>query len=215
VAFRDIGNLLSADYNTRDNVTREEVKVLNIQTLKDAQDAGQSIMLKRGFEFTLPYADVITDMDFTGTEYTILDQQVPFYQIAIHGLVNYTGAPINIAADWETELLDCAQYGAGLNFTVMAEEGTVVQETWHSGLYGASYGDWADDVKKIISDYQTAMAGLNAEKIVDHEILTSDVTVTTYENGRKVYVNYGRNEFIAPDAVVPARSYVVSGGENG
>ncbi|MBQ3079845.1 MAG: hypothetical protein IJC48_07610 [Clostridia bacterium] len=212
VAFRDIGSLLSADYNPKALVTREQVKQMNIETLKEAKDKGQLVLIKEGFDFAIPYADRITDMDLDGTAYSILDASVPFYQIALHGNVEYTGLPINISQDWETELLNCVQYGAGLNFTFMAEDAKIVQETYHSGLYGAYYTDWAEDVKKIVNDYQTSMKGLNQIEIVDHEIL-GDVTVTTYADGRSVYVNYGFEDCTVEKNVVPARSYFVAGGD--
>lgn len=212
VAFRDIGSILSADYNPKALVTREQVKQMNIETLKEAKAAGQLVQVKEGFDFTLPYVDRITDMELIGTRYSLIDASVPFYQIALHGHVEYMGLPINITADWETELLDCAQYGAGLNFTFMAEDAKIVQETAYSGLFGASYDEWKDDVKKIVNEYQAAMAGLNRAEIVGHEVL-GDVTVTTYEGGRSVYVNYGFEDYAVENTVVPARSYIVTGGD--
>ena len=212
VAFRDIGSLLSADYNPKDLVTREQVKEMNIETLKEAQAKNQLIQIKEGFDFALPYATMVTDMNLTGNNYTIIDSSVPFYQIAIHGNVEYTGQPINTSADWETELLNCAQYGAGLNFTFMAEDAKIVQETYHSSLYGSYYTGWAETVRKIVNDYQTSMKGLNQIEIVDHEIL-GDVTVTTYADGRSVYVNYGFEEFTVGENTVPARGYIVVGGD--
>lgn len=212
IAFRDIGSILSADYNPKALVTREQVKQMNIETLKEAKDAGQLVQVKEGFDFALPYVDRITDMDLVGTRYSLIDVSVPFYQIALHGHVEYMGMPINITADWETELLDSAQYGAGLNFTFMAEDAKIVQETTYSGLFGASYDEWKDDVKKIVNEYQTAMEGLNQIEIVGHEVL-GDVTVTTYEDGRSVYVNYGFEDYAVEDTVVPARDYIVTGGD--
>lgn len=212
VAFRDIGSLLSADYNPKDLVTREQVKEMNIETLKEAREKNQLIQIKEGFDFALPYADMVTDMNLIGNKYTILDASIPFYQIAIHGNVEYTGLPINISADWETELLNCVQYGAGLSFTFMAEDAKIVQETYHSSLYGSYYTDWAETVKKIVNDYQTSMKGLNQIGITDHKIL-GDVTVTTYADGRSVYVNYGFEEFTVGENTVPARGYIVVGGD--
>ena len=214
VAFRDIGNLLSADYYASEMVTREQVKQMNVSSLLSAKEAGQAVMIKEGYDYAIPYADLVTDMDLNGVEYSLLDKSIPFYQIAIHGAVSYTGEPINLASDWQTELLRCAEYGAGLNFTFMAEDTKLLQDTFHTGYYGAYYGSWKEEAAKLISDYQTAMAGLNQRRIVGHEALDKDVTVTAYENGAKVYVNYGTEDFQAGSVTVPARSYKVEGGEN-
>jgi len=126
-------------------------------------------------------------------------------------MVDYTGQPINLSADWQTELLRCAEYGAGLNFTFMEESGVILQETNYSGYYGACYDDWAEDAAAIINAYQKDMAGLNQQSIVSHEELAHNVTVTGYEDGTLVYVNYGTEDYSAGKQLVPARSYLVVG----
>ncbi len=213
VAFRDIGNLLSADYNVNEMVTREQVKQMNVSSLRQARDAGEAVMIKEGYDYAMPYADVITDMDLNGVEYSILDASVPFYQIAIHGAVNYTGKPINLASDWRTDLLLCAEYGAGLNFTFMAEDTWVLQDSFYTTYYGAKYDAWKEDAYALIADYQADLAVLNTQRIADHRILDAYNRVTVYENGAKVYVNYGTEDYQAGDVLVPARGYVVEGGE--
>lgn len=213
VAFRDIGSILSGDYNAKANTTRVESLALQLEAVAEAKAAGQLIMVKEGFDYILPHADAVTDMTLRGTQYSIIDENVPFYQMAIHGTVEYTGSPINLSADWQTELLECAEYGAGLNFTFMHEDAKMLQETYHASYYGAHYASWEDEAKAIIADYQAQMAGLNAQEMVDHQILARDVVVTTYANGAKVYVNYTYAAYEAEGVTVPARSYIVVGKE--
>lgn len=213
IAYRDIGSLLSGDYNPRNVTTREKVKAMNLEILQKTADAGMAVMVKEGFDYVLPYADLITDMDLKGTEYSIIDEKVPFYQIAIHGAVDYTGMPINLASDWKNELLKCAEYGAGLNFTFMAEDAKILQDTFHSGYFGADFNSWKEEIGAIVNAYQADMAGLNQAVITDHEILAEGVTVTVYDNGTQVYVNYTDADYTAGGAVIPARSYHVAGGE--
>lgn len=212
VAFRDMGSLLSGDYNVNDLTTREQVKQMQIVSLMGAKAAGQAVMIKEGFDYAMPYADLITDMDLKGTPYSIIDASVPFYQIALHGAVSYTGRPVNLANDWWTELLRCAEYGAGLNFTFMARDTKILQDTSYTGYFGAYYDAWDEEALQLINEYQKAMAGLNAQEIVDHELIMPTLSVTTYENGTKVYVNYAAEDYEADGVKVPARSYIVEGG---
>ena len=213
VSFRDVGNLLSADYNPKRTVTREEVKSMNIDTIKEAQANGQNVMIRMGNDYAMPYATIITDMDLTGTAYSILDKNVPFYQIALHGMKDFTGEPINLAGDYMTEFLRCVEYGAGLNFTFMHKEGEVLQDTYHSNFFGANYESWAENAAEMIAKYQADTAGLNQQRIVSHELLSADVAVTGYADGTKVYVNYGSAEYAQNGVQVPARSYTVERGQ--
>lgn len=213
VSFRDIGYLLSADYNPKRTFTREQVKDMNIQSMQEAQEKGQSVMIRMGNDYAVPYASIITDMDLTGTNYAIIDEMVPFYQIALHGMKDYTGEPINLAGDYLQEFLHCAEYGAGLNFTFMAEDTQVLQDTFHTNFFGAGYDYWAEDAVAMINRYQADMAGLNQQRIVSHDRLTDLVTVTGYEDGTKVYVNYGSEDYAADGVTVAARNYTVERGE--
>ncbi len=213
VSFRDVGYLLSADYNPKNTTTREEVKAMNVQSLKDVKANGQKNMIRVGNDYAVPYADIITDMDLAGTAYSIIDQAVPFYQIALHGMKDYTGEPINLAGDYMQEFLRCVEYGAGLNFTFMAEDARVLQDTYHSNFFGADYSQWADDAAEMIARYQSDMAGLNQQRIVSHEKLTGFVTVTGYEDGTKVYVNYGSEDYAEGGVSIPARNYSVERGQ--
>ena len=212
IAFRDIGNLLSADYYKNDTVTREEVKALNIETLKKAQDLGLKISIKKGNDYAISYADLITDMNLTGRKYAIIDQAVPFYQIALHGLKNYTGEAINLAGDYQNALLESAEYGAGLNFTFMKADTNILQDTAYSCYTAGSYDRWKEDALPMILRYQSEMSGLNSQRITGHEFITNDVHITTYEDGTRVYVNYGGKDYSAGAVKVPARDYVVERG---
>ena len=212
VAFRDIGYLLSGDYNSKKNVTREQTIAMNIENMQAAAAAGQQVMIRQGNEYALPYVDIVTDMDLIGTRYSILDQQVPFYQIAIHGLKDYTGKSMTTSGDMRIELLYCAEYGSGLNFTFMAEDAKVLQDTTHSGFFGTQYSSWAEDITQMALQYQEDMAGLNQQRIVEHARLSETLTVTGYEDGTKVYVNYGKLDEAYEGVQVPAMSYYVERG---
>ena len=213
VAFRDIGNLLSADYYNRNTVTREQVKRMNVDVLKDAIASGLKVSIKEGNDYAVPYADLITDMNLTGNAYAIIDRRIPFYQIALHGIKNYTGGAINLAGDYQTSLLECAEYGAGLNFCFMEADNTIVQDSLYSCYTSSGYERWKDQVIPMILRYQSEMAGLNRQTIANHKYLTGEVVVTTYEDGTRVYVNYSNRDYDAGTVQVPARDYLVERGQ--
>ena len=212
IAFRDIGNLLSADYEDNGMMTREQVKAMDIQTLEDAVATGMKIIIKEGNAYSIPYADLITDMNLSGNSYALLDYGVPFYQIAIHGLKDYTGEAINLAGDSQTLLLESAEYGAGLNFSFMYMDTKVLQDSVFSCYASAGYLPWKEEAMAIINRYQTEMSGLNRQAITGHERLNEDVAVTVYADGTKVYVNYGAREYSDGAVTVPGRDYLVKRG---
>ena len=212
IAFRDIGNLLSADYYPRELTQRERVRDMNVETMKEAAAAGLRVTIREGNDYAVPYADLITDMNLTGQNYAILDERIPFYQIALHGRKDYTGEAINLSGDFMTTLLECAEFGAGLNFTFMAEDTRVLQDSFYSCYTASGYENWKAQILPMIQRYQRETAGLNRQKMTGHKRLAENVVMTMYEDGTKIYVNYGRDDYTAGSLKLPARDYKVERG---
>ncbi len=209
VSFQDIGMDISSDFYRKEMHSREDTKNKNKELLKSMDT--KKVMINMGNDYAVPYVDMVTNMDLRGTEYTIIDANVPFYQIAIHGYIDYTGHPINICGDEQEELLQSAEYGAGLNFTLMSESSFALQKTLYSEYYGCEYAAWRDRMISMCKRYNEEMGHCFNQEIKDHEVLSSYVRCTSYADGTKVYVNYSFTEdYTAEDGtVVPTRDYVV------
>lgn len=208
VSLEDVGRDLSSDFSA-DGATRRQAALDSQRAqLKELRDGGMRIMINGGNDYAMPYSDMITNMDLGGAGYTIIDKAVPFYQIAIHGYVNYTGESLNLAQNWEEELLQSAEYGAGLSFTVMRETAFILQNTQYTKYFGADYAAWHDRMVEIYRRYDEELGGIFGQRITGHERLGDSLACTTYEDGTKVYVNYGYTDVTAEDGThVAARDY--------
>lgn len=209
VSFRDVGNLLSANYDSKDLTTREEARLMEMAKLSELREKGQLVMTRSGNDYAAVLSDIVTDIDLDGSQYRILDEVVPFYPAALHGSLPYTGAAINLSEDQEELLLRSAEMGASLQFSLMASNVQELQDSWFSDYYGADVSIIYDDMIKTINDYNAAMSGTFNQKMTDHERFGS-VTVTEYENGTRVYVNYGYTDAEVDGLSIPARSYTTA-----
>ena len=213
VSFRDTGDVLSADYNKRKLVTREESKKLQTESLKSIKDSGLGIMINSGNSYVAGYADFITNMDLSGAEYSIIDETIPFYQVALHGYVNYSGEAINLSGDYEKAILESAEAGASLQFVFMKEEATKLQNTLYSKYFGADFSAWETQAVEIYQEYNEKLGHIFNQTITDHYKVSDSVTATVYEDGSIVYVNYGLKDYSTDGLVIPTRSYIVEGGK--
>ncbi len=210
ISFRETGMDLSADYYVDDMRSREEVLHQQVEEFKKLSDAGQKIMINMGNDYAAIYSDMITNMDLQGSEYTIIDTYVPFYQMALHGFVNYTGEALNLTGETEDELLRSAEYGAGLSFTLMNETAFVLQKTLYTEYFGSDYAAWHDQLVEIYTRYNAELGHTFNQKMTGHEQITAELSCTMYEDGTKVYVNYSYLDLTTEDGiVVPARDYKV------
>lgn len=209
-SFADSGMDISSDFYRKNYYSRQSVKNLQEEQLKKANDGGTNVMINMGNDYAVPYSKMVTNVDLKGNSYTILDECVPFYQIAVHGHVNYTGEPVNICGNTQDAILYAAEYGAGLSFTLMRESAFALQKTLYTQYYGSDYEAWYGDMVDIYTRFNTQLGHVYNQEITDHINYTQELSCTSYEDGTKVYVNYGYTEGVTPDGVsVPARDYLV------
>ncbi len=210
-SFQDLGDDLSSDFYRKKTNSREAVLKSQVEQLEKYNDGGTPLMINGGNDYAVPFCQMVTDMDLRGSEYTIIDECVPFYQLAVHGRVDYTGRAINTCGNMENEILYSAEYGAGLCFELMKESSFATQKTLYTEYYGAYFDAMKDNIIAIYTRFNNELGHTFNQEMVGHENLSADVSCTEYADGTKVYVNYGYSDFTADGGVkVPARDYVVT-----
>ena len=209
VAFSDIGYLLAADYYQKNLITRSEVLKMQQDKLNDINSSGAGVVVNHGNDYVLPYVDFVVGLELKGREYHIIDHSVPFYTMAIHGLVNYSGNPINLSGDFQAEILRSAENGAGLSFVFMNKPTSYLQNSNYTYFFGTDYNLWKEEAYNIYSRYENELGHTFDQYLIDHEIIDKGVVVSTYEDGTKVFVNYNNFDFITGDITIPANDYLV------
>ena len=208
VSFRDNGNILSSDFNERRLSTRATEAAKQLDQFNNAVDKGLGIMINGGNDYAVRSADFITNIPLHGNKYAIIDAFVPFYQIALHGYVNYAGNPINLAYEKDQLILESAEAGAGLQFSFMNSKSERLQETNYTEYYASNFDSWKEKFEEIYNEYNSKMAPVMNSPIVGHEFVGENVTKTTFENGYEVYVNFGYANYITPSGkFIPERDY--------
>ena len=210
LSYEDMGSDLSSDFYKKKIYSRQAVMELEEEKFEKVDDDSDvKIMINRGNDYAVAYADIVTNMDLKGNSYTILDESIPFYQIAIHGYVDYTGKSLNNSGDDVEELLKSAESGAGLAFTLMKESAFALQKTLYTEYYGSDYSAWSDRMIEIYNRYNKELGHTFNQEIVNHEKISDDLSMTEYADGTKVYVNYDYADVSYDGFVVPARDYLV------
>ncbi|NLK74143.1 MAG: hypothetical protein GX288_02495 [Clostridiales bacterium] len=209
LAFYDIGHYISGDYNPKNNISRQDVINMQQEKMQELIASGKGIIVNHGNDYVIPYVDFVTNMDFKGNMYHIIDHAIPFYSIALHGLVNYSGKAVNLAENYQDMVLKSVETGAGLSFTFMKEPVSTLQESNYTSFFAADYDQWIGKAYEIYSRYEEELGHCFNQYITDHEILSEKVMVTSYEDGTKVYVNYSNTDFAYNGLNVPARDYIV------
>jgi hypothetical protein len=209
IAFRNMGATLAGDYNERRFVSREASMKMRQEKFDALKKSAVNLMFLTGHAYAMPWADFIVDIPLDDQGFGITDVPVPFYQIAIHGLVPYTGKAINLAEDYTKHFLKTVESGAGLYFSFITEETAVLQETKFRQFYANEYHKWVRDADALYRRFAADFGHLFNQAITDHVILSPGVTVTSYEDGTRVIVNASDTGVSYVNRNINANSYMV------
>ena len=210
ISYRDNGKILSSDFNKNHVTTRAAARQAQQDKMQDANEKGLGVMVNAGNDYSLSYVDFITNMEFHGNEYAIIDKTVPFYQIALHGYKNYAGSPINLGYEKDQLILESAETGAGLYYSFMQASSKKLQESNYTEYYSSCFDSWKDEFEDSYNRYNKELSVVSNSLIVDHEYVSDQVTKTTFDNGKVVYVNFGYTDYwTASGKHIPERDYRV------
>jgi hypothetical protein len=204
--------LTLSDANDRYPLSREGFAATWMAIARLAQDQFGAVAMTGGNSYAVPYADRLDGVPMDSTHYDFVDETVPFYQIAVHGLVAYTGEPYNLISDGQRVFLRQVEYGAIPLFVLTRENSALLYRTPANELWSSEYGFWRDDV---IRQYRAVeqTAPLIGQFIVDHGRLSDNVYQTVYEEGTRVIVNYGAQPYAIGSVQVPGQDFIVFQGE--
>ena len=204
LAFTDMGNRLYS-HNADSVLFRQDTKALSVAQLQ-TYAASQSLILTDPFEAALPYAAAIVDLPAAKVT-KVIDQSVPFYQMAIHSLIDYSAAPINEAVDVTTAVLYCAETGSIPYFKLFAAAQDSLTDTKFSQMYSHGFYTWQDTVVSVWQRLSELYAQVGDLPITDHCCLRDGVYRTVYGDEIVVYTNYNTNAETVDGVTVEAEDF--------
>ena len=214
ISLKGLSSDVFSDFDQFEGVTRDVALDKNIEAIKKAYDAGYSIMAHGTNFYMLEYATDITNAPVSSSFYYIADYSVPFYNMVIHGYKSYSTVPINTSDDYMTMYLRAIEAGSNLNFELMMAPNSAIKDIEYVSFYSMNYDLWRDIILELYTKAEAQLSGLQDKTITDHGYLAQDVSVTTYSDGTKVYVNYNTSDYVDGDLTVGARDFVVVRGGN-
>ena len=199
---------LYSDYLEERYTDREAAISLYESSFNEAVSGGIAMMGDNANAYAFPYLNQMINVPLYSNRYRILDREIPFYQMVIHGSLSYSGEALNMSDDYETSLLKSVECGAGLHYLWIYKDNSLLKETDYDDLYSVQYSSWKE---KAVSDYarvNEVLQGLTDVSIVSHELLSEDFVKVTYDNGTRIYVNYSDSAITADGVTVEARSFI-------
>lgn len=208
-SFYSLGQYVTYNYSSDNTLTKSQCKKIWQDMLAKADKEYDKVIVQGGNQYALQYADKVTNIPYADSGYRITTDSVPVYQIAVHGLVNYTGSAGNLSSDLNGEKLKWVEYGYVPYFELTYNGSEELMHTEYSQLFSSTFSAWLDEATAIYKDYNKNLKDVWNAYIVDHEEVSDGVYKVTYDNNKVVYVNYNDKEAKVDENVVEANSYLV------
>ena len=160
--------------------------------------------------YAFPYASAILDVPLTSNRYLLESRSVPFYTMALHGLVPMSGASINAAEDSRTAYLRALETGVGIQYTLGMRNVDLAAEA------GSAYGYctaslWMDEAVANWKEASGYLRQVSNQAVVSHEQLATGVYRTVFANGLGVIVNYNDTDAVVDGQAIPAKGFAPIG----
>ena len=209
VSFESLSSMAYSDFGYPEYYVKANMSKQVAAINESFKNNGYKIAASGSNAYSAVLADVIFNAPLNSSKQEIFSADVPFYQLVFKGKTELTSEPVNAGISYQTKKLMALEGGASMLFTLSANYNSTATLSYHKDIYGARFeGNKATMVAAAeeLSDYYNSISG---QTIKDHQLITKDVRLTTYENGVKIYVNYSEDDFTTADGVVKASDYLI------
>lgn len=211
VALRDLGSEVHSDKKRSGMIDREQALDVVKGQLALLDGTEKDILVDQANDYAWAVADDITDLPLRDNEYVIVDENIPLYEMIVHGCIDYCGAVYNLAdtASEQELLLTMIEYGAAPHFLFTWQETSEMKYSGVNQFYTTCFDTWKDRAAEVYGELSDVLGPVTGQQIVSHEILSEGVRKVVYSDGTAIYVNYGDAPARVDGVSIPAMGYAV------
>jgi hypothetical protein len=210
-SLRDMGDILASDRRRTEVIHREQAKEIVRHSFELLREQGKPLMVSGGNLYSVKYADDLINMPLAHNAFYVIDEEIPFYQMILHGRINYAGTPINLsdAFDENQIVLRLLEYGAAPHFAFTYRSASDMKYTGLNSKYSTLYNNWNEMAVRIYHTVNETLGPVSGAEMQKHEILKDGLRRITYSNGVEIIINRSNTEQVLDGEVLAPMSFVV------
>lgn len=215
VSLSTLGNLLTSDLSPKKGVYRDAAKDIYEEVYQSIADKDLNIVLDSASAYAFPYASKILNVPTYSGGYDIFNRDIPFYQIVLHGYVPMSTERMMQSANPRINFLKAVETGDELLYAAIYDDASELSNSQYSYLYSSTYTLWDSNVAELIEKYGELQKKVCNSPIIGHSWLNEDVSLTEFENGTVIAVNYGQTTYEKDGLQIAACDFAVVSSESG
>lgn len=207
--LNDVGSLLYSDYKNGFN-RQESAEMISEQL--PSLTANMKLMADTGNFRVIKNVSFISHLPTSASQSRSAYVSVPFLQLVLHGIVGYSGEPLNFSENAKTSFLRCVEYGASPAYEwtysdTYADKKNKSDED-STDTVGVYYENWIASASELYERADAALKDLQAARMTSHSEIMSSVFCTEYDTGAKIYVNYTESDVTVSGITIPAGDFI-------
>jgi hypothetical protein len=200
------GNVLYNDYNKNAAATRSNTAAIMDKIGQLAKDKLGYVNYYTPNMYMSTVADWMLNVPEDSSKYLFADEEVPFYQIVVHGSIPYTGKAFNLMHDKTAQYLQYIEYGYIPFYELTNDEPVIKGNNNVDFLFSTVASSWMDRIVSQYKEFNNTVGTLWKTKIAKDEKIDDSLACVTYETGDKVLVNYSKQDKNYKGTIIPAES---------
>lgn len=183
IALTGLGSQLSGSYRRNKEVFKYTALEEQIKSFEALEAQGiTKVALEAPYGYAIGYASNAYNVPVESSKQEILDYSVPFYQLVMNGLFDYSGTSINEGAEKgiTEQIMKCIESGANPSFTFTYDNTSELLQTDYNNYYYTYYERWLSDVTSICKELNAT--GIYECNFVSHQRIDNNVYKVIYRN---------------------------------
>lgn len=172
-------------------------------------DESTDLVLEQPFAYLWNHTESFLDMPLYTSSYIFEDESVPFLSIVLKGIMPVYSEYVNFEANKQEFFLKLVETGTCPSFYITKESSSDLIYTNSSDIYSSEYDVYRDTIISYTKELEAVYESTKGAYIVGHEIRENGVTVVTYDNGVKIYLNYSSETQSADGHTLEGMTYEV------
>lgn len=209
ISLNDMGSIYYASYNPHqivDPITAGSIVMKNLKKLSKTK----TIALENPNMDKVGFANYASDISRESSNYGTMYCSIPFRQLVMNGLTEYTTLNVNMSPDRSNYyLLQAFELGSIPKFTISWQNSDVLKNSQYSYYFSTQYATLKNKINDLYNKYSKGFAEIGSTEIVGHRMLAKNVFETTYASGAAVIVNYNKFPVTVSGHHLDALGYII------
>ena len=207
VSLNDLGSITYSDCVKAKYLCKNGFSNNISAFLKYLKKNKKELLLSSPNSYAAVYANYITSSPMCSSQNDAFDEDVPFYQMLMHGFVPMAVSSVNLCNDVKEGFLYAMETGSSLSYTLTDVWQDGFEDTYHAELKYSTYQLWKDTIIDNAKASNEYLNDVSSATIDEHLTVKDGVTKTVFSNGVITYVNHTQKSVSTPIGKIEAKSF--------